>query len=67
MLVLSRGKDESIEIGDNIRVTVVSITGSKVRLGIDAPPEVPVHRKEVADQIRKQRRMTPVTAGSGKK
>lgn len=55
MLVLSRGKDESIEIGDNIRVTVVSITGSKVRLGIEAPPEVPVHRKEVADQIRKQR------------
>ena len=47
MLVLSRKKDESIVIYDNIVVTVVEIRGDKVRLGIEAPKEVPVNRKEV--------------------
>ena len=47
MLVLSRKKNESIVIDDNIVVTVVEIRGDKVRLGIQAPKEVPVHRKEV--------------------
>ena len=47
MLVLSRKKNESIVIDDNIVVTVVEIRGDKVRLGIEAPKEVPVHRKEV--------------------
>ena len=54
MLVLSRKKNESIVINDNITITVVEIRGSKVRLGIDAPKEVPVHRREVFDAIRRE-------------
>lgn len=46
MLVLSRKKDESIVIGDNIVVTVIEIRGNKVRLGIEAPEEVPIHRHD---------------------
>ncbi len=51
MLVLSRKKNESIVINDNITVTVVEIRGDKVRLGIVAPKDVPVHRQEVYDAI----------------
>ena len=51
MLVLSRKKNESIVINDDITVTVVEIRGDKVRLGINAPREVQVHRREVANQI----------------
>ena len=51
MLVLSRHKGEVIVIGDNIKIVVVEIKGDKVRLGIDAPKEVTVHRKEVWDKI----------------
>lgn len=55
MLVLSRERDETIVIGNDIRITVVDIRGGKVRLGIEAPRDVPVHRKEVADSIRRER------------
>ncbi|MBM81839.1 MAG: carbon storage regulator [Planctomycetaceae bacterium] len=55
MLVLSRQRDESIMIGDNIVITVVDIRGDKVRLGIDAPKEVPVHRQEVYEAIKKEK------------
>jgi len=51
MLVLSRKKNESIVIADTITVTVVEIRGDKVRLGIEAPRDVPVHRQEVFDAI----------------
>ena len=51
MLVLSRQRDESIFIGDNIKITVVDIRGDKVRLGIEAPTEIPVHRQEVYEAI----------------
>ena len=54
MLVLSRCRDETIMIGDNIEVTVVDIRGDKVRLGINAPKEIAVHRKEVYDAIRRE-------------
>lgn len=54
MLVLSRQKDETIMIGDDIEITVVDIRGDKVRLGINAPTVVPVHRKEVYDAIRRE-------------
>ncbi|MCE9581860.1 MAG: carbon storage regulator CsrA [Planctomycetes bacterium] len=47
MLVLTRGKDEAIIIGDGIEVTVLEIKGDKVKIGIAAPASVPVHRKEV--------------------
>ena len=57
MLVLSRKKNESIIINDHITVTVVEIRGDKVRLGIDAPKEVTVHRREVYDAIQSQSKM----------
>ena len=47
MLVLSRKRDESIVIADNIVITIVEIRGDKVRLGIDAPRDVTVHRSEI--------------------
>ncbi len=47
MLVLSRQRDESIIIGDDIQITIVDIRGDKVRIGITAPPHVPVHRREI--------------------
>lgn len=53
MLVLSRHRDEQIVIGDDIVLTVVSIRGDKVRLGIDAPSNVPIHRREVYEAIRR--------------
>jgi carbon storage regulator len=56
MLVLSRQKDETIIIGDNIEITVVDIRGDKVRLGVSAPKEVSVHRKEVYEAIRRENR-----------
>jgi carbon storage regulator len=52
MLVLSRHRDETIMIGDDIELTIVDIRGDKVRIGIKAPSSVPVHRKEVYDAIR---------------
>lgn len=51
MLVLSRKKDESIVINDNIVITVVEVRGDKVRLGIAAPRDVAVHRQEVYEAI----------------
>ncbi|MGD9723441.1 MAG: carbon storage regulator CsrA [Pirellulales bacterium] len=53
MLVLSRKINETIIINDNIVITVVDIRGDKVRLGIDAPKDVPVHRQEVYDAIKR--------------
>ena len=61
MLVLSRKKNESIVINDSITLVIVEIRGDKVRLGIDAPKDVSVHRKEVYDAINSQR------TGSGKR
>lgn len=54
MLVLSRKKGESIVINDNIDVTVVEIRGDKVRLGVTAPGDIPVHRQEVWVAIRRE-------------
>ena len=56
MLVLSRQRDESIIIGDNVQITVVDIRGDKVRLGIVAPADISVHRKEVYDAIQRENR-----------
>jgi carbon storage regulator len=56
MLVLSRQKDESIMIGDNVEVTIVDVRGDKVRLGITAPKEISVHRKEVYEAIQREKK-----------
>jgi carbon storage regulator len=56
MLVLSRKNNESIVIGDGIVITIVDIRGDKVRLGIEAPKDVPVHRREVYDKIKEAER-----------
>ncbi len=56
MLVLSRQKDESIMIGDGIRITIVDVRGDKVRLGIEAPKEVKVFRAELYEEIQRQNR-----------
>jgi carbon storage regulator len=63
MLVLSRQRDESIVIGDNIVITIVDIRGDKVRLGIEAPNEVPVHRQEVFEAIQRENRKSASPAG----
>ena len=56
MLVLSRHRDESIIIGDDIVVTIVDVRGDKVRLGITAPQDTTVHRQEVYDAIQRENR-----------
>ncbi len=56
MLVLSRQRDETIMIGDDVEITVVDIRGDKVRIGINAPTHIPVHRKEVYDAIKRENR-----------
>jgi carbon storage regulator len=55
MLVLSRKKNQSIVINDDITIVVVEIRGDKVRLGVEAPKEVPVHRREVQDAIDREK------------
>ncbi len=62
MLVLSRKKNESIVINDDITIVVVEIRGDKVRLGIEAPKEIPVHRNEVYEAIRRNERKAPSEA-----
>lgn len=55
MLVITRKVDEGIQVGDNIRITVVEIKGHSVKLGIEAPRDVPIHRDEIAQKIRDSR------------
>ena len=56
MLALTRKKGESVVIGDNVEVVVLSVTGEQVRLGIIAPKQIPVHRKEIYEQIQAENR-----------
>lgn len=56
MLVLTRRQGEGIIIGDDIKITIVELKGGGVRIGIDAPRELKVHRQEVFDQIKKENR-----------
>ena len=58
-MVLTRKRDEQILIGDDIVITVVRITGHAVRIGIDAPKEVPVHRREVYESIQAEEQESP--------
>lgn len=54
-MVLSRQKDESIMIGDDVEITIVDVRGDKVRLGINAPRSIPVHRKEIYEAIQREK------------
>jgi carbon storage regulator len=67
MLVLTRKVGEKIRIGDNVTVTLVRIQGDKVRLGIEAPRDVPVHREEVRRRLEARGEVprTPATNGAG--
>lgn len=65
MLVLSRKKNESIVINNDITVTVVEIRGDKVRLGIVAPKEIPVHRREVYEAIHGVMEPSPTRVAAG--
>jgi carbon storage regulator len=64
MLVLSRKKNESIVINNDITIVVVEIRGDKVRLGVEAPKEVPVHRREVYDAIKRNAAAQNGSAGA---
>ena len=65
MLVLSRKRDERIMIGDQISLLVVDIKGDRVRLGIEAPSDVTVHRKEVYEAIQRERALENEVVGVG--
>ena len=64
MLVLSRYKDQSIYIGDDIVVTIVDVRGDRIRLGIEAPSNVPVHRQEIYEAIRRENAASDVDDGA---
>jgi carbon storage regulator len=63
MLVLSRQRDETIVIGDDIEVTIIDIRGDKVRLGINAPREVPIDRKEVREAKKRAKAIAQPAVG----
>ncbi len=62
MLVLTRRKNESIIINDNIKIVVISVYNDRVRLGIEAPPEIPIHRREVFELIKRKLTEEPQAA-----
>ena len=61
MLVLSRQRDESIMIGDDVEIIIVDVRGDKVRLGITAPKCIPVHRREIYDAIQREKKQKKET------
>ncbi len=67
MLVLSRQRDESIMIGDDVEITIVDVRGDKVRLGIAAPKEIPVHRREIYDAIQREKAAKKASAEQAEK
>ena len=65
MLVLTRKPDQSIMVGNDIEITVLEVRGEQVRLGIRAPRQVAVHRKEVFEQIRQENQNASIVAADG--
>ena len=64
MLILTRRNGESLKIGDDVTITVLGVKGNQVRLAIDAPREISVHREEVYDRIQRSKK-DPVSEGAG--
>ena len=64
VLALTRKKSESIMIGDNVEVVVLGIAGEQVKIGISAPREISVHRKEIFEQIQEENRQAAMTYAS---
>jgi len=63
MLILTRRIGETLNIGDEVRVTVLGVKGNQVRIGVTAPKDVPVHREEIYDRIKKEEESGKVVAG----
>lgn len=63
MLVLSRKKDEVIVVGDNIEITIVDVRGDQVKVGVNAPRSVSIHRKEIYDAIQNENRAAAQSSG----
>jgi len=67
MLVLTRKRDESIMIGDDVRIVVVDVHGDQVKLGIEAPREIPVHREEIYREIQEENRRAALRASDSRR
>jgi len=65
MLVLSREKDQSIMIGDDVKITIIDVRGDKVRLGFEAPKTIPIHRQEIYDAIQREKQKKNATKPDG--